>query len=692
MAAIASFSRLEKSFASFLEQPLVDEINNTLADIENTGLTPRLDRVLAILFRQLTKAIPCDSKGERTKLWKADVNAQLSTIRKAAETAGKVLLDNSSMTQDNQYIHSESSSIVTEDLDTLPIEVHCNIFDYLDFNGLSNLVQTSHYYRDVVISNTIITNRYDMHTFIANIINVLSSADCDCPSEEIQSLIEIQCLFEDQLLNIPDIKKCLINIYNQIVKVLASLDKEQIEMLKKIDPPAFYEHIISELEVSTDIENVMNTPNSPVKSFKLSMASHALEDIIKCLCEAREIEKAINVVDRLSYNIIKIHSLSFLVNSLIKIGEIEEAIKIANRLEDEKSKKDAFVSIIFALCKQGKDEKAIELTNIIIDEYVNDSYLFRIISVLCTTPLSSGALSLSASEDFILDGYEIGTIEKAIEIANRLEDEKSKNNAFVNIIFALCKNGEIEKAIAVIQSITFTFNYALAYRDVSRAFCAKGEIEIAIDVMRRFVPVSIYRDQVSIRIIFALCKNGEIEKAIEIMSNIINQAIYDQAIGSIINAFQPIILVDLNPEYTNAEMLVAIEALDGSLNAESSLRNHILAKYYSLSMEHPNDGFGCSEGNLTLNPDILREIVQISARRFIEIQKHLRVNVDDNKERRGYLSSFGETIKNIALERYYHMFVEHPNPSPRWSEENLTLDTNKLVIAIIQAQDEVLTD
>ena len=76
-------------------------------------------------------------------------------------------------------------------------------------------------------------------------------------------------------------------------------------------------------------------------------------------------------------------------------------------------------------------------------------------------------------------------IEKAIQTAEGIDDDRGKSKAYHEIAIALAKQGELEKAIQTAEGIYDDDKKRSAYRDLAIVFANKGELEKAINLTHK---------------------------------------------------------------------------------------------------------------------------------------------------------------------------------------------------------------
>lgn len=144
----------------------------------------------------------------------------------------------------------------------------------------------------------------------------------------------------------------------------------------------------------------------------------------------------------------------------------------------------------------------------------------RIKEALAIVKLIPDNLKDDALRDISKELMNKGNIDRAIEIANTIQEECARGNVLADIVYALTKI-DIDKAMKITNTIPPQTTREYCLRHISETHAQNGDIKTAIDVANTISDKGLYRSSLG-SIAEILTRNGDFDfdKAIEIVKMI----------------------------------------------------------------------------------------------------------------------------------------------------------------------------
>jgi tetratricopeptide (TPR) repeat protein len=194
-------------------------------------------------------------------------------------------------------------------------------------------------------------------------------------------------------------------------------------------------------------------------SWKIS----AFSKIAVVLANQGEIEKSIQTAEVLD-DWAKNSAFSKIAVLFANNGEIEKSIEMAERINEDWSKNSAFSEIAVVLANQGEIEKSIQIA-----EGINNDCTEKKISAF------KGIAVVLANQGKQEESSKL--LEKSIQMAERINDDWSKNSAFSEIAVILANQGEILESADVLKKINRDDQLMNAWLKIGKDFYKKDQLQ-----------------------------------------------------------------------------------------------------------------------------------------------------------------------------------------------------------------------
>lgn len=154
--------------------------------------------------------------------------------------------------------------------------------------------------------------------------------------------------------------------------------------------------------------------------------------------ESGQIDKALNITEEIDDSFYRFNVFSYIAETLLKKGKYDEAIEIINRIEEGKSRDNAYHSLSIAHAKMGHFEHALMFSDSIVNRFGRISSLAEIAQLLFQYKKEEDSSRL---------------MEKALNLANKMEDNNEKDYALSNIAYGYASIGKYGNSIEVMDLI-----------------------------------------------------------------------------------------------------------------------------------------------------------------------------------------------------------------------------------------------
>ncbi len=326
--------------------------------------------------------------------------------------------------------------------------------------------------KSVEIGENMLKKASEYFTYLAS---ALSEAEDDRAEEFLELGVKIAELISDK-----NKRFGAISLASEIFVSMGKYDKA-VELLDRTDIPDSFDgfegfeglevysrihYILSRIAVEGKLDDAIKF----AEKFDKKKRSAILEDIVRDFLESGNVEKAKEVVMKISDEVYRSSALSSIATWLVKKGRVEEGLRLANELGD---------------CTYSSQPKAYA--------------------------------AMKKLEEGDLDG--------AMELAEGIMD-KHYYWVVVEIVEELAKRGDFERAIKLADKIPLNYEFAEAKSKIVKELVKRGKIKESLDLVEKAYSSSaenIWRFYVLASIPEALIELGRVEEADRFSDKIIEE-------------------------------------------------------------------------------------------------------------------------------------------------------------------------
>jgi tetratricopeptide (TPR) repeat protein len=476
-------------------------------------------------------------------------------------------------------------------LQSLPPELVGEIFSYLSEGDLRRVmcVNTEMKNRTIVV-----LKNNEPKSILGFIEGLINSLNAEKHSKQIESLTRIAESIEfDDFKTFSVIKNNILSVKNDLINVIRTLDKKEIESLKESHKklPNFMGDAfeLSRIFMLIDSNNIILEDRNG-RALDEYNTNKGLCKIAKKLSKQGYFNESIRLVEKISYTSDRYNLSIYISKILSRVATIEERIQFADKITDTEIRGCFLRDISQALTEMGRFNEAIEFANKITYYYTRNEQFSNIFQSLLENTDQIDKVTELADKIAIADSREAiferilevfvrrdeidkaaqlatdkitqigprqdrifkycaevlaheGRFDKAAEFADKITDTRTKRPVFSYIFKVLVKERKLDEAIKFIDKITGTITEMsgeksrkdCAFLDISkalaRAFRSKEAVENANHITSEYM-----RKEAFLSIANVWAEEGALEKVVDFIKVKFNEGDRDNVFGEVVRA------------------------------------------------------------------------------------------------------------------------------------------------------------